>query len=280
MLLASNIAEGVRTAWFDHNEAHIPAPRSGCGNLTLFTFVGLCLLHFVIGLGVSQADWVSPPPGLIGWWRAENNGADSINTNVVFLSPGTTFTNGFVGAAFAFDGANDIAYVTASAFASVSNDFTMEMWVFPTANRGVVSETISAQTGIGTDQRYAVFPSHGDNSFGSGHAGAGISIGTNGITVFEQAAFYIASPLVFNTALSGWNHLAVVYTNNRPTLYLNGAFVRAGLAARASFTPARKWAAALLAISPVSSMNTAFTIARSPRLKFRLPSLRAVRASA
>ena len=196
----------------------------------LFTFVSFCLLFSAIGPGVSQADCVSSPSGLIGWWRAENNADDSINTNAATLGGGTTFTNGLVGTAFAFDGADDIAYVSALAFASVSNNFTMEMWFFPTTSRGVVTETVSSQTGIGTDQRYAVFPSHGDNSFGSGHAGAGISIGTNGITVFEHGAFYIPSPLVFNTALSGWNHMAVVYTNNRPTLYLNGTFVRTGLA--------------------------------------------------
>jgi hypothetical protein len=173
---------------------------------------------------------VAAPSGLIGWWRGENNGADSVNTNAASLSGGTTFTNGLVGAAFAFDGIDDIAIVSDSVFASVSNDFTMEMWVFPTASRGDVSETISFGTGIGTGQRYAIFPAHGDNAFGGGQAGAGISIGTNGITVFEHAAFYLPSPLVFNTALFGWNHVVVVYSNNQASLYLNGLFVRTGLA--------------------------------------------------
>ncbi len=193
-----------------------------------FTWISsgfVILLSSIVSL---RADCVATPSGAIGWWRAEDNGEDVIGHHDADLS-GTIFTNGIVGRAFAFDGTNDIAYVNPSAFASVSSNFTMEMWVFPTQSRGSTVETVSSQTGIGTDQRYAVFPSHGDNSFGPGQAGAGISVGTNGVTVFEHAAFYIPSPLVLNAQIIGWNHVVVVYTNNRPSLYLNGVLVRTGL---------------------------------------------------
>lgn len=194
----------------------------------MFLFT-LGLFCFVSGTQMLRADCVAIPPGAIGWWRAEDNGDDSIGHNTAILS-GTVFTNGEVGRAFSFNGINDTAYVSASVFASISNNFTMEMWVFPTDMRGATAETVDFQTGIGTQQKYAVFPSHGDNSFGPGQAGAGISVGTNGVTVFEHAAFYIPSPLVYNAAIIGWNHVVVVYTNNQCALYLNGAWVRTGLA--------------------------------------------------
>ncbi len=197
---------------------------------TYFSRIGLCLGLCLLGLASAQADCISPAPGLIGWWRAENDGADHVSTNTASLVDGAAFADGFVGRAFAFDGLNDLTYVPAPPFTAVSNNFTMEMWVFPTADRGEVEETVSSQTGIGTGQRYAVFPSHGDGSFGEGHAGVGLSIGTNGLTVFEHAAFYIPSPLVFHAPLVGWNHVAVVYASNRPSLYLNGVLVKTGLA--------------------------------------------------
>jgi len=171
-----------------------------------------------------------PAPNIVGWWRAENNGEDSINNNTASLGGGTLFTNGLAGRAFSFDGIDDVAFVADAAFGEVTNNFTMEMWAFPTEGRGAVTETVSSQTGIGTSQRYAVFPAHGDNSFGSGHAGAGISVGTNGVTVVEHAAFYIPSPLVFDTPLFGWNHIAIVYSNNQASLYVNGVFAHTGLA--------------------------------------------------
>jgi hypothetical protein len=37
-----------------------------------------CLLASAPGTHPLRADWVSPPPGLIAWWRAENNALDHV----------------------------------------------------------------------------------------------------------------------------------------------------------------------------------------------------------
>src|SRR5215472_10810672 len=56
------------------------------------------------GLG---AACVTPPSGLISWWRAEGNAADSASTNNGSLQGGATATAaGMVGQAFTFDGTN------------------------------------------------------------------------------------------------------------------------------------------------------------------------------
>jgi len=47
---------------------------------------------------------VLPPPGLISWWRAENNAVDSVGTNSGTLVNGAGFAQGVAGQAFAFTG--------------------------------------------------------------------------------------------------------------------------------------------------------------------------------
>jgi hypothetical protein len=53
--------------------------------------------------------------------------------------------------------------------------------------------------------------------------------------VFEQASNYFPSPLVYSNAISGWTHVALVYANRRPRLYINGALARTGLLSAAPF---------------------------------------------
>jgi len=43
------------------------------------------------------------PSGLIGWWKGDGNGVDSVARNNAYAMPNVTFTPGEVGQAFAFD---------------------------------------------------------------------------------------------------------------------------------------------------------------------------------
>ncbi|PYI88213.1 MAG: hypothetical protein DME26_03980 [Verrucomicrobia bacterium] len=40
------------------------------------------------------------PPGLVSWWRAENNGTDFVGANTAIATNGATFVAGKVGQAF------------------------------------------------------------------------------------------------------------------------------------------------------------------------------------
>ena len=77
-------------------------------------------------------------------------------------------------------------------------------------------------------QKYAFWPDHGGSG---GNAGAGLSIGTNGISVYEHAAGYMPHLAVYNASIgSGWNHVMVVYDGDKqPAIYLNGVRVHTGL---------------------------------------------------
>ena len=133
------------------------------------------------------------------------------------------------GSALAFDGVNDFVLVGLGFFPTVTNTFTMEVWAKPTAARVATPEGTTGVPGTG-GQRYAIFPDYGAQAYGSdAHAGAGISIGTNGASVFELAGNYMPSPLVFTNSLAGWTHFAVTYSNGLPRLYVGGNLVRTGL---------------------------------------------------
>ncbi|MDB6019200.1 MAG: hypothetical protein JWR19_3689 [Pedosphaera sp.] len=170
----------------------------------------------------------SPGPlGLVDWWPGDGNANDIQGTNNGTLHNGTTFTTGEVAQAFNFDGVTNTVSV-GPIYASLVNNFTMEFWVNPLASRAVTAEATTGITGT-SNQRYAIFPEEGATYYGAGQAGAGVSVGTNGISVFEHSDNYLTSLLVYNATISGWTHIAVVYQNRQPQLYVNGVLQRTGL---------------------------------------------------
>jgi len=170
------------------------------------------------------------PSGIVGWWQAEGNALDSISGSYGVIKPGSTFSNGVVGQCFSFDGVNGCVMTTNTpTLTSITNSFTIEFWAYPT--KGVVFQPEGGGWGI-SGQSYAVFPEYGDET---GGAGAGVSVGTNGVSVFEHAANYMPSLLSYTNPIIGWTHIAVVYTNKQPTLFVNGVRVRTGLTSSEAF---------------------------------------------
>ena len=53
-------------------------------------------------------------------------------------------------------------------------------------------------------------------------AGSGVAVGRNGVCVLEHGASYFAPLLVHPAKLTDWTHVAVVYREGQPSLYLNG----------------------------------------------------------
>lgn len=119
-------------------------------------------------------------------------------------------------------------YVTATPL-DITNDFTMELWANPSSMHQVDAESAAGFDAGVSGQRYAVYPLHGTACWGEGHAGAGISIGRNGISVYEHAANFMPAVLVYEAPVQGWTHVAVVYSAGTPSLYVNGLLVRTGV---------------------------------------------------
>lgn len=131
------------------------------------------------------------------------------------------------GSCLSFDGTKD--YIdTGLLFPSITDSFTMQAWVWPSATHEIDSEADKGTSGL-EGQRYLIWPTHGSGAYEEGHAGVGVSVGTNGITVYEHANGYMPASLVWSGEVKQWTHLAVVYNQGRPALYVNGVLVKTGL---------------------------------------------------
>lgn len=172
----------------------------------------------------------TPPSGLVHWWAAEGSAVDTIGSLNGSLYGGTTFAPGKVGLAFSFNGVSDSITNTMFGLTNILDSYTMELWAWPTAERASTAESTTGIDGHG-NQRYAIFPYPGPTGE---TVGSGISVGTNGVSVFEAGNAYLPALLVYDAPITGWTHIAVVYSNRQPSLYVNGVLVLYGFDQRKS----------------------------------------------
>jgi hypothetical protein len=109
------------------------------------------------------------------------------------------------------------------------NTFSFAAWIKPSAATTLVRESNRGVVGMSEPRNDALAAPHGDSFGGTGHAGCGLAVGTNGVCVFEHGANYFAPTLVHAGAITDWTQVVVVYRDSQPSLYLNGTLVRTGL---------------------------------------------------
>ena len=119
--------------------------------------------------------------------------------------------------------------IDAGGGAAIANNFTMAVWAKPAADTTLIPEQKEGVHGMGEPRNDALFPPHGDGFGGPGHSGCGLAIGRNGVAVFEHGANYFTPLLVHAAPLTDWTHVAVVYREGQPNLYLNGILAHTGL---------------------------------------------------
>jgi hypothetical protein len=205
------------------------------GALNAKAFKAGCHASYVNSLGVEMRDQEGEGP--VAWWKLDETSgtaaADSAGGSTGSLR-GCTWTGGKTGNGLQFDGVKDAVSISPAKLTTISDTFTVSFWACAHAARASTKEANSGVSGL-SGQRYALCPKH----LGSrGDAGAGVSVGTNGISVYEHADNYLPSLLVDDCTLSGWNHIAVVYRDKQPTLYLNGVCEKAGCKSRKTVHPA------------------------------------------
>ncbi|NVJ45691.1 MAG: DUF5011 domain-containing protein, partial [Cytophagia bacterium] len=131
------------------------------------------------------------------------------------------------GTALAFDGS--LQFVAGRDYPAISNSFTMEMWVNPQATHQIDSESNGGVGGT-SGQRYAMWASHGQGwGDGNTNSGMGISVGTNGVSVYEHGSGFMPALLVYEGAINGWTHISVVVDSRTPKLFINGQLVKTGV---------------------------------------------------
>ncbi len=140
-------------------------------------------------------------------------------TGVTFAAAGATSNTA---TAASFNGSGSIQ----SSSSATANDFTFESWIHVTAATPTIRldpENTSSVMG-NTGEHYVFSPDNHGTS-----AGTGMSVGPNGIAVYEHANNYLPPVLVWQApaSLVGWHHVAVTYTNKTPALFVDGLQVRA-----------------------------------------------------
>jgi hypothetical protein len=110
-----------------------------------------------------------------------------------------------------------------------NTDFTMAAWVYPEMEIAIPGESNKGADALGGERNDVVYAAPGHEVWTEKDAGAGFGVGTNAIGVYEHTANYFPALLMYPAEISGWTNVAVVYKNNRPTLYLNGYKVAEGL---------------------------------------------------
>ncbi len=116
----------------------------------------------------------------------------------------------------------------AAARRAASENFTLSAWIKPE-----VEVPLPAGPGLGpmaAASSFVVYPLEGEVLYGAGHACCGLMAGRNGVVVYERRRGNPTPVLAAPAPLAGWTHVALVYQDGAPALYLNGK--RIGQSAR------------------------------------------------
>jgi len=187
------------------------------------------LISFVLVLGLVPTSVAQDTdPSLVGWWKFEEASGtlydQSDNHNDSTSVQGVLYQQtGQTGYALGFDGIDDSIIVGTNG--RPTDTFSFGGWFKTSATHEIDPESTSGVGGV-NNQRYAFDPQHG----GETNGGAGLSLGTNGILVYEHGSNYMPATAVYQADIGDdWNHIMIVYDNKQPTIYLNGSAVRTGL---------------------------------------------------
>ena len=147
---------------------------------------------------------------------------DSTANNNDGTGTATKNATGVIDGGDTFNGSTDA--ITFGTTARPNNNFTFTAWIKTAVTHQIETEANSGTAGT-AGQRYAFWA-----QLVNGDAGAGLSVGNNGISVYEHSGAYMPAIAVYIAAIgNGWNHIAVVYQAKQPTIYLNGVSVHTGL---------------------------------------------------
>lgn len=117
---------------------------------------------------------------------------------------------------------------------SNTNNFTIFLVAYPdNFTHQIDAQTNGVSNSRGTaGQKYILWPVNGADVYSSTEiVGAGISIGTNGVSVYEHGSSYMAPLAVYNgsNGLSAPVIITLNYKNKTPTIFINGTSVQVGL---------------------------------------------------
>ncbi len=166
-----------------------------------------------------------------------NVATDAVGNNNGSIRNGATWSTGFSGQGLLFDGVDDDV-IWSYLDGTLADNFTIEAMVKATTTHEISAATdpeATSGTGGISGQKYLFGAQHPGGLINSG---AGISMGTNGISVYEHGDTYMPPLAVYDPSTenpvepqlgTAWNHVVATYTDKQPRIYLNGQLVHTGL---------------------------------------------------
>jgi hypothetical protein len=150
----------------------------------------------------AQAAMVYPHPGLVGWWRFDEESGtvagDSSGYGNVGTIYGATWVTGEYGKALSFDG-NDYVSITFTSPINISLGLSGFAWIYPTTNTGT-------QEIIFSDTAYIFFRIQGTKLT---------------LYVAQAGGGFIYAQSVAVLPINTWTHVAFTYDGTTFKLYIN-----------------------------------------------------------
>jgi hypothetical protein len=175
--------------------------------------------------------------GLRGLWKFSeaswNDAVDDVidstgNNRHMRTSGGVSNSDSYIGKAAQLDGSDDLLRINPYDN-TIVDTFSLSFWAKPGKTIDLTTERTSGVYGV-TGENYALYPQNSNYILPTNsHAGMGVSVGTNGIGVFEHTGGYLPALLFYPVSITDWVHITVVYNNKQPSLYVNGKFIKTGL---------------------------------------------------
>jgi|GEM_PF-1715099 len=158
-----------------------------------------------------------PPANMVSWWKAENNGNDSIGTNHGTLMNGATFATGKVGQAFSFDGVNDYVEIAHSSSFDITTGHTVDMWIklneLPAGPHGIaplISKWVTAAEDKALEIRW-----DGKIQYRL------VQVGIETLNILSNSSL----------TTGVWYHIAATYDGSSAKIYINGVLDKSETAA-------------------------------------------------
>jgi hypothetical protein len=105
--------------------------------------------------------------------------------------------------------------------AMATGDFSLTLWAKPEID-AMLDVFRFRGTQPGWTDFYALWPDDGAALHGQGHGCCGLAIGRNGVVLWERAGATPELRLAAPAPLAGWSHIALVYRDNAPSIWVDG----------------------------------------------------------
>ncbi|MCU7552153.1 glycosyl hydrolase [Chitinophagaceae bacterium LB-8] len=107
-------------------------------------------------------------------------------------------------------------------YQNVVNNFSISFWAKPEMPVMLQSSIFSEGIKHPWTDYYAIYPLNGKEIYGEGHVTCGITVGRNGVAVWEHGGEAPILILAVPISISGWTHIALIYHNGEPVVYVSG----------------------------------------------------------